>query len=105
VAQVTGKSKCPKHIGPHPHFLQGLMYTCSQCVLNHEHAWKVMMFIISSLDSASTASDNKALFTLERLRAMLDQYIGEWIVSKNPLDRYQNCNTSQTMILGGYQKM
>ena len=65
MAQVTGKNKYPKHIGPHPHFLQGLMYTCSQCVLIHQHAWKVLIFIISWLVSASTTGDNKALHTRE----------------------------------------
>ena len=44
---------------------------------------------------------------------MLDRYIGECLVSiininngiKKPTRKYQNCNTSQILIFGGYVKV
>ena len=44
---------------------------------------------------------------------MLDRYIGECMVSiininnviKEPIQGYQNCNTNQILIFGGYDKV
>ena len=33
---------------------------------------------------------------------ILDQYVGKCMVSKNPPGWYQNSNTSQIVVLGGY---